>query len=185
MNGRPEYRTRGSNEAYRVLVKLGLGSCSMSWGRTDGLIFSCRTCDYFGVHSNCALLIPETTTHKCDKHPMKLSYFPIENHKSDYFCEICEQEFDPEFSFYHCHECMQSTHTACAPSTLRYETYTTREFYDDSNAIHKFVNVKFGGTYENTKVHPHPLSFFQGIADDGECAGHDCDDRDLQYSMIF
>ncbi|KAF5758014.1 hypothetical protein HanXRQr2_Chr16g0724541 [Helianthus annuus] len=110
MNGRPEYRTRGSNEAYRVLVKLGLGSCSMSWGCTDGLIFSCRTCDYSGLHSNCALLIPETTTHKCDKHPMKLSYFPIENHKSDYFCEICEQEFDPEFSFYHCHECMQSTH---------------------------------------------------------------------------
>ncbi|KAJ0680030.1 putative chromatin regulator PHD family [Helianthus annuus] len=158
--------------------------CSMCCGDMNGLIFSCHTCDNFRVHSNCALLIPETTTHKCDKHPMKLSYFPIENHKSDYFCEICEQEFDPELTFYHCRECMQSIHTACAPSILRYETYTTRGIYGGIG-IHKFVNVKFGGRYENTEVHPHPLSFVQGIEDDGQCAGHDCDDRRLKYSMIF
>ncbi|KAI7744674.1 hypothetical protein M8C21_033076, partial [Ambrosia artemisiifolia] len=119
-----------------------------------------------------------TTMNKCDKHPMKLSYFPIENHKSDYFCEVCEMEFDPEFSFYHCGECMQSMHPACAPSILQYETYTTRkgELYGERNAIHKYVNVKFGGTYKNIKVHPHPLSFLQGIANDGQCASssHDC-----------
>ncbi|KAJ0643210.1 putative chromatin regulator PHD family [Helianthus annuus] len=160
--------------------------CSMCFGYMNVLIFSCHTCDNFRVHSSCALLIPETTTHKCDKHPMKLSYFPIENHKSDYFCEICEKSFDPELPFYHCRECMQSIHTACAPSILQYETYTTREwFYDDSNAIHKFVNVKFGGTYENSKVHPHPLSFVQGIQDDGQCDSNDCRNIDLQFKMIF
>ncbi|KAJ0436413.1 putative chromatin regulator PHD family [Helianthus annuus] len=158
--------------------------CSMCWGDMNGLMFSCHTCDNFGLHSYCALLIPETTTHKCDKHPMKLSYFPIENHKSDYFCEICEQEFDPKLPFYHCRKCMQSMHTTCAPSILRYETYTRIWTYEDIG-VHKFVNVKFGATCENTKVHPHPLSFVQGIQDDGECAGHDCDDRRLQYSMIF
>ncbi|KAJ0643202.1 putative chromatin regulator PHD family [Helianthus annuus] len=165
---------------------IGMRWCSMCLGDMSGLIFSCHTCDNFRVHSNCALLIPETTTHKCDKHPMKLSYFPIENHKSDYFCEICEKSFDPELPFYHCRECMQSIHTACAPSILQYETYTTRErFYDHRNAIHKFVNVKFGGRYENSKVHPHPLSFVQGIQDDGQCDSNDCRNIDLQFKMIF
>ncbi|KAF5758032.1 hypothetical protein HanXRQr2_Chr16g0724741 [Helianthus annuus] len=114
---------------------------------------------------------------------MKLSYFPIENHMSDYFCEVCERELNPEVSFYHCRECMQSMHTTCAPSILQYETY------DDeySRGVYEFVNVKFGGTYNNIEVHPHPLSFVQGIEDAGECASHYCHyiPLRLQYSMIF
>ncbi|XP_076956992.1 uncharacterized protein LOC143632326 [Bidens hawaiensis] len=70
--------------------------------------FSCHSCDDFHLHTSCALLVPETTMHKCDKHPMKLRYYPVENHKSEYFCEICEGEFDPNYPFYHCDECMQS-----------------------------------------------------------------------------
>ncbi|KAJ0436421.1 hypothetical protein HanHA300_Chr16g0590661 [Helianthus annuus] len=108
---------------------------------------------------------------------MKLSYFPIENHKSDYFCEVCERQLNPEMPFYHCHECMQSMHTACAPSILQYETYDA-----DDKGVYEFVNVKFGGRYENSKVHPHPLSFVQGIQDDGQC--HKCGCR-LQFKMIF
>ncbi|KAI7729573.1 hypothetical protein M8C21_032639, partial [Ambrosia artemisiifolia] len=39
---------------------------------------------------------------------------------------VCEMEINPEGqAFYHCRECMQSMHTACAPSILQYETYTT------------------------------------------------------------
>ncbi|KAJ0537494.1 putative chromatin regulator PHD family [Helianthus annuus] len=123
--------------------------------------------------------IIETTTHKCDKHPMKLSYFPSENHMGDYFCEICEEEFDPKYTFYHCRECMQSMHTACAPSILRYETYDKYAGYGD---VHRYVNVKFGGTYNNTEAHPHPLSFDQGVESDGQCGK--CG-RSLHYEMIF
>ncbi|MFS8000666.1 putative chromatin regulator PHD family [Helianthus anomalus] len=153
--------------------------CRMCKYWYPSLSFDCHTCNDFRLHAKCALLIPETTTNKCDKHPMKLSYFPVENHKSDYFCEVCEDELNPEHPFYHCRECMQSMHTACAPSILRYETYA-----EDRRRVHEFVNVKFGGKYENTKVHPHPLSFVQGIQDDGQCDSNDCH-RDLQYSMIF
>ncbi|KAJ0896059.1 putative chromatin regulator PHD family [Helianthus annuus] len=142
----------------------------------NGRSFICHTCDNFEIHLRNALLIPETTTHKCDKHPMKLSYFPIENHMGDYFCEICEEEFDPEFTFYHCRECMQSMHTACAPSILRYETYAVY------GGVHRYVNVKFGGAYNNTEVHPHPLSFDQGVESDGQCGK--CG-RSLHYKMIF
>ncbi|KAJ0643214.1 putative chromatin regulator PHD family [Helianthus annuus] len=157
--------------------------CRMCGHFLQRISFDCHTCNDFHLDANCALLIPEKTTNKCDKHPMSLSYFPIENHKSDYICEVCENELNPEYPFYHCHECMQSMHTACAPSILQYETYTTGWlFYVDTNAIHKFVNVKFGGRYENSKVHPHPLSFVQGIQDDGHCVR--CGSS-LQFQMIF
>ncbi|KAM0060179.1 putative chromatin regulator PHD family [Helianthus debilis subsp. tardiflorus] len=156
--------------------------CRMCGYFYRNLSFDCRTCNDFRLHVKCALFIPETTRNKCDKHPMKLSYFPIENHKSDYFCEVCERELNPEKPFYHCHECMQSMHTACAPSILQYETYD-----EYPTGVYEFVNVKFGGRYENSKVHPHPLSFLQGIQDDGECASNDCDYSDLrlQYYTIF
>ncbi|KAJ0436425.1 putative chromatin regulator PHD family [Helianthus annuus] len=158
--------------------------CRMCGYWYQRISFECRTCNDFRLDAKCALFIPETTRNKCDKHPMKLSYFPIENHKSDYFCEVCERELNPERPFYHCRECMQSMHTACAPSILQYETY---DF--DGRAVYEFVNVKFGGRYENTKVHPHPLSFLQGIEDDGQCASNDCRYRyhqhNLQFRMIF
>jgi CRISPR/Cas system endoribonuclease Cas6 (RAMP superfamily) len=42
--------------------------------------------------------------HKYDKHPLSLSYLPIENHKNEYFCEICKEVLNPHESFYHCHK---------------------------------------------------------------------------------
>ncbi|KAJ0639256.1 putative chromatin regulator PHD family [Helianthus annuus] len=78
--------------------------CRMCGYWYQRISFECRTCTDFRLHVKCALFIPETTRNKCDKHPMKLSYFPIENHKSDYFCEVCEQELNPEIPFYHCHD---------------------------------------------------------------------------------
>ncbi|KAF5758019.1 putative chromatin regulator PHD family [Helianthus annuus] len=151
--------------------------CRMCGVIFTGISFDCHTCNDFRLHAKCALFIPETTRNKCDKHPMKLSYFPIENHKSDYICEVCERELNPEMPFYHCHECMQSMHTTCAPSILQYETYDRYR-----RGVYQFVNVKFGGRYENSKVHPHPLSFVQGIQDDGQC--HKCGYK-LQFKMIF
>ncbi|KAJ0639243.1 putative chromatin regulator PHD family [Helianthus annuus] len=156
--------------------------CRMCGVIFTSISFDCHTCNDFRLHAKCALFIPETATNKCDKHPMKLSYFPIENHKSDYICEVCERQLNPELPFYHCHECMQSMHTTCAPSILQYETYDRY-----SRGVYQFVNVKFGGTYNNIEVHPHPLSFVQGIEDDGQCARNDCyySHHRLRYSMIF
>ncbi|KAJ0673848.1 putative chromatin regulator PHD family [Helianthus annuus] len=76
--------------------------------------YTCILCD-FHLHMECALLLPETTRHKYDKHPMTLCYSPVEDHIGDYFCEVCEEEINPNGAFYHCHECLQSMHTACAP----------------------------------------------------------------------
>ncbi|MFS7991771.1 putative chromatin regulator PHD family [Helianthus anomalus] len=76
--------------------------------------FSCVLCN-FHLHPKCALLLPETTRQRYDKHPMTLSYRPVENHEGDYYCEVCEEEINPNGAFYHCHECAQSMHTTCAP----------------------------------------------------------------------
>ncbi|GJU72626.1 hypothetical protein Tco_1264031 [Tanacetum coccineum] len=34
-------------------------------------------------------------SHKYDKHQLTLRYFPVENYSGDYFCEVCEEEFNP------------------------------------------------------------------------------------------
>ncbi|GKA16718.1 zinc finger, PHD-type containing protein [Tanacetum coccineum] len=146
----------------------------------DCFSFSCNICDDVVIHLDCALLLPGTIRHKYDKHPMSLSYFPIENHKSKYFCEICEKELNPHLSFYHCHKCVQSVHSACAPLILRSETDTYSR-YTWPASIYDFVNVKFGSIHK-TPDHPHPLLFTQGIASDGEC--NECEEQ-LRYNMIF
>nr|XP_043611323.1 uncharacterized protein LOC122582954 [Erigeron canadensis] len=140
-------------------------------------MFMCFSCDVY-VHAECALLLPRNIQHKLDKHPMRLSYFPIENHKSEYFCEVCEEEFDPERCFYHCHRCAWSIHSACAPSILQSET-ATGSYYGKN--VYEFSNVKFGGIL-NTKFHLHPLSCVQGTRNNGSC--NNCGLL-LQYGMIF
>nr|KAJ0223758.1 hypothetical protein LSAT_V11C200081500 [Lactuca sativa] len=135
------------------------------------LSFRCDTCDIY-IHPECALSLTETVRNKYDEHPMQLSYLPIEHDKSEYFCEICEEDLNHHASFYHCQDCAQSVHTACAPSILQCE----KETYTNCNVwllyqggVYDFVNIKFGGIY-NANGHPQPLSFAQGIMFDGHCS---------------
>ncbi|PWA88144.1 protein kinase C-like, phorbol ester/diacylglycerol-binding domain, DC1 [Artemisia annua] len=142
--------------------------CSTNTNVGEGS-FRCDPCGV-NLHAKCALLLPREITHKYDKHPMRLNYLPAENHKSDYFCEICENRINPEWCFYHCCECAQSVHTFCAPHILQSETATpTSQFVAGyRNGPYKFVNMKFGGIHK-FKHHPHPLSLVQGIESDVRC----------------
>nr|XP_043611820.1 uncharacterized protein LOC122583487 [Erigeron canadensis] len=143
-------------------------------------MYKCRTCKDVYLHPECALLLPKTITHKYDSHPMRLSYMPIENHKSEYFCEICEEKFDPKTWFYHCSdECAQSLHPACAPLILHSERVTRSLF---SYGVYRYVNIKFGRVVDNIKGHSHSLVFSQGVDDDGRCVK--CAQR-VRYNMIF
>ncbi|PWA58000.1 zinc finger, PHD-type [Artemisia annua] len=133
--------------------------------------FACDTCKDVVVHVGCALLLPREIRHKYDKkHPMRLSYLPIENHKSEYFCEICEKALNPEKCFYHCYECAWSIHTFCAPHILQSESSVSDRDVDGLKGPYMFVNIKFGGIYKFERRHPHPLSFVQGIESDGPCS---------------
>ncbi|XP_076910711.1 uncharacterized protein LOC143568437 [Bidens hawaiensis] len=138
--------------------------------------FHCPSCDFY-LHANCALLLPRRIRHKYDKHQLSLTYNPVENHSSRYFCDICEDELNPTKWFYHCRTCASSMHGACAPLKFHCEQYTT----NDRTSIFKYINVKFGGTVE-IEDHPGPLTFVQGINADGDCIV--CG-MHLQYGMIF
>ncbi|KAJ0605793.1 putative chromatin regulator PHD family [Helianthus annuus] len=147
------------------------------------LSFGCSFCDVY-IHPWCALLLPKTVRHPYDKHPMHISYFPTENHKSEYFCEICEEELDPHSCFYHCDECSQSVHSDCAPLILQCETETYSRFhklFGYGKGVYLFLNMKFGSIHK-TDGHPHPLTFAQGIESDGECSV--CAEE-LQFKMIL
>ncbi|KAJ0616707.1 putative chromatin regulator PHD family [Helianthus annuus] len=131
------------------------------------LSFSCSFCDVH-IHPWCALFLPKTVRHPYDKHPMHISYLPIENHKSEYFCEICEEPLNPHSCFYHCDVCSQSVHSVCAPLILQSETETYSE-YRLERGVYDFLNMKFGSTHKSDG-HPHPLTFAQGIESDGRCS---------------
>ncbi|GJT50909.1 DC1, C1-like, zinc finger, RING/FYVE/PHD-type containing protein [Tanacetum coccineum] len=132
----------------------------------DGLstYYECIWCGYY-LDCLCALHLPKKIRNKYDKHPLTLRYSPIENHKGQYFCEVCEDELNPEKWFYHCSECSQSIHSACAPLILQSEQGVDALHED---CVYKFVNMKFGGV-TNTEDHVHPLSFVAGTISDGEC----------------
>ncbi|GKF13498.1 zinc finger, PHD-type containing protein [Tanacetum coccineum] len=132
------------------------------WEDGSEICFSCRSCDFY-LHSSCALFLPGIINHKLDKHPMKLTYGPVENHKSEYFCEVCEEKLNPNEWFYHCHECAYSLHTSCAPVIVNFEAAI-----HGYRSLYCYLNIKFGGTY-NIKGHEHSVSLAVGSDADGEC----------------
>ncbi|GKD54932.1 zinc finger, PHD-type containing protein [Tanacetum coccineum] len=132
------------------------------WYYASKFSFSCRSCDFY-LHSDCALFLPRIINHKLDKHPMKLTYGPVENHKSEYICEVCEEELNPNIWFYHCHVCAYSLHTRCAPLIVNYEAAIRSR-----RCLYEYLNIKFGGNY-NIKGHEHSVSLVLGSRADGEC----------------
>ncbi|XP_023731650.1 uncharacterized protein LOC111879425 [Lactuca sativa] len=143
------------------------------------IAFHCPSCDFY-LDTECALLFPGMMRHKFDKHPLSLRYNPVENHPGDYFCEICEDKFDPKNWFYHCSStCAQSMHPACAPLILECEKHVYAMF---KRGVFCYMNVKFEGTIEIQRLHEHRLSFLQGIQSHGLCKV--CG-KELQYNMIF
>ncbi|KAF5804272.1 putative chromatin regulator PHD family [Helianthus annuus] len=125
--------------------------------------FRCGFCDFY-LDNRCALHLPKTIKNRYDKHPLKLSYSPIENHKSEYFCEVCEEELIPENWFYHCQECSQSIHSACAPLILQSEQ-GFNDSRNDRTGVYKLINMKFGHlvTFDS---HPHPMLLVMGTKSD-------------------
>ncbi|XP_022025907.1 uncharacterized protein LOC110926448 [Helianthus annuus] len=179
----PERITHEShpNHLLSITEDLPNGRCLMCHLDVSPYIlnFSCSFCDVY-IHPWCALLLPKTIRHPYDKHPMHISYLPIENHKSEYFCEICEEELDPHRCFYHCDLCSQSVHSDCAPLILQSEAETHSPYGQES--VYLFLNMKFGSIHKKTNGHPHPLTFSQGIESDGGCSV--CAGR-LRYQMIL
>lgn len=113
--------------------------CSTCGGAyTDTELFKCESssCSGFQIHKRCALL-PSTMRHRWDPHLIYLTYPPF-FHEGQIYCEICEEEMNPNYWLYHCRQCDQSFHTYC---------------------LCPFNNVKFGDKLVAVGLHRHSLTF--------------------------
>ncbi|KAM3704705.1 hypothetical protein ACJW31_03G025700 [Castanea mollissima] len=86
-----------------------LQSCS-SCGNRRYKVLRCTTCE-FALDFKCATL-PQTTRYKQHEHPFTLS-FTAEDDSGEYYCDICEEERNPNHWFYYCADCTYPAHTKC------------------------------------------------------------------------
>ncbi|MBA0754400.1 hypothetical protein Gogos_022272 [Gossypium gossypioides] len=70
--------------------------------------FRCGKC-IFALDFGC-LTLPHSALHKIDEHMLNLTY---DNDKEQCYCDICEQERDPNFWYYSCSICGTSAHPKC------------------------------------------------------------------------
>ncbi|KAL3533820.1 hypothetical protein ACH5RR_007341 [Cinchona calisaya] len=102
--------------------------------------FACEPCGFY-LDFGCALL-PPSTNHRWDKHPLLLSYPPFNDRPDEFFCEICEEEIHPRRWHYYCRKCDQAFHPGCIPK------------------LGESRNFIFGATLEFGR-HPHPLKLIR------------------------
>uniref|UniRef100_A0A2N9J505 Phorbol-ester/DAG-type domain-containing protein n=1 Tax=Fagus sylvatica TaxID=28930 RepID=A0A2N9J505_FAGSY len=114
-------------------------------GSKKNEVFRCTTCE-FALDFKCATL-PLATRYEKHEHPFTLSY-TAEDDSGEYYCDICEEERDPNHWFYYCAECSYPAHPKCI--------------------IGKSPNCKFGVTYKFNS-HPHPLTFVEETKDHPPC----------------
>ncbi|KAD2394146.1 hypothetical protein E3N88_41123 [Mikania micrantha] len=160
-----------SRVRYRPIIKDYCRMCLVSF-RYSETSLTCKLCA-FHIHPECGLLFPKTIRHKYDKHPMTLTYGPVENHGGDYFCEVCEEEFNPNAFFYHCQECQQSIHLGCVPLDPKRKAYIYGLCREGVSRC--FRNIKFGGLKTIRTSHRHSeFRLLYGTESDGPC-NHYCD----------
>nr|GFB25291.1 C1-like protein [Tanacetum cinerariifolium] len=88
----------------------------------------------------CAMRSPQSLAHRyCKGHEIPLTYPPVEDHPEDFYCDICEEEMNPNLPLYHCQKCKyrNSFHLDCI----------SRNDY--------YANVWSEGT-ETVSYHKHP-----------------------------
>ncbi|KAL4312676.1 hypothetical protein GQ457_01G034700 [Hibiscus cannabinus] len=93
-------------------------NCSgcLSTVNTWNMAYRCmKHCD-FTLDIRCATL-PLTAWYKCDKHPLTLTYSD-DSDPCQCYCDLCENERQPEHWFYHCANCDSSLHSTCAIGDL-------------------------------------------------------------------
>ncbi|CAH8354246.1 unnamed protein product [Eruca vesicaria subsp. sativa] len=84
------------------------GKTCAACGKWDSSTFCCDDCK-FVLDLKCVVL-PKTTKHWYDDHPLSLCYRV--NTKGEYWCDICEESIE-KYWFYNCDDCCTAFHTKC------------------------------------------------------------------------
>ncbi|PWA64717.1 C1-like protein [Artemisia annua] len=77
--------------------------------------YACKDCDFI-LCMYCAMRSPKSLAHRyCKGHEIPLTYVPVDDHPEDFYCDICEEEMNPNFPLYHCHnhKSRSSFHLGC------------------------------------------------------------------------
>ena len=82
----------------------------ISCGYKRNIIFCCATCE-FALDFKCTTL-PQTTRYKQREHPFTFSYTAADD-SGKYYCDICEEERNPNHWFYYCADCTYPAHPKC------------------------------------------------------------------------
>ncbi|KAL4354310.1 hypothetical protein GQ457_06G024360 [Hibiscus cannabinus] len=123
--------------------------------------YRCKDCS-FALDLRCVSL-PHTTWHKCDQHSLTLAYQDPDDYPLIHYCDICEEERDPQQWFYHCETCDKAMHISCV--------------------LGKYPFIRAGSQY-TYEYHPHPLTFVRKIYYYPEC--NDCSEpcQDLALECV-
>ncbi|XVF62914.1 hypothetical protein PTKIN_Ptkin09bG0046900 [Pterospermum kingtungense] len=113
------------------------GQCNACGEEVGPGLFRCKLCN-FNLGIFCCLKLPLTSRHKCDEHPLALTYKESNGYSKYHRCDICEEKRDPRFWFYHCATCDTCAHPRCV--------------------LGKYPFIKAGSRYKEDD-HPHPLTF--------------------------
>lgn len=145
--------TRIKHEAHSHLLELGVASlvydeCLACNKSTLGCkaLFKCtynnEGCNYC-IHTKCALK-PRRVTHRWDPHPLYLIFSAedVIDHPHEFHCELCSEEIDTNYWFYHCCVCDLSFH-----------------FNECLDMFFRYSKVKFGATNIKIEAHQHGLTF--------------------------
>ncbi|KAJ4839615.1 hypothetical protein Tsubulata_042521 [Turnera subulata] len=97
----------------------------------------CGSCQ-FDLHFSCARQPRKITNDRYDKHPLFLTYHPLDDGCDEYYCRICENTRNNDLWFYYCKECDLDAHGGCLRGQCPY--------------------LRLGGTYTLDDVHPHSLT---------------------------
>ncbi|KAA3481762.1 Protein kinase C-like, phorbol ester/diacylglycerol binding protein [Gossypium australe] len=91
--------------------------------------YACKECN-FAVEYRC-LRLRDKIQHKCDEHPLMLTYGEDNIYSGYHYCDICEQIRNPSHWFYHCVICDYSVHRNCVIDAYSYmklgKTYTAKD----------------------------------------------------------
>ncbi|KAL4348153.1 hypothetical protein GQ457_17G001680 [Hibiscus cannabinus] len=106
----------------------------------DDLAYRCMKHCGFTLDLECVTK-PLTAWYKYDRHPLTLTCSD-DSSPSQHYCDLCENERDPNDWFYYCVDCDNSLHSKCALRDPRF--------------------MKLGRKVEDDK-HPHPLTVVKNI----------------------
>ncbi|CAL5412969.1 unnamed protein product [Camellia sinensis] len=77
----------------------------------EEVYYLCRGCK-IRFHVGCALL-PFCYKHEIHRHPLRLTFLKEDDGTDEYYCDVCEDNRNPNHMMYYCKECNFTCHLRC------------------------------------------------------------------------